>query len=67
MEFLRDNGMRGAPQLPYSPDFTPSDLYLFRHVKGCLSGFSFADADNSGAFDTPGGFSRVDGAAEKMY
>jgi hypothetical protein len=27
------------------PDLTPSDFYLFSCLKGCLSGYSFADAD----------------------
>jgi hypothetical protein len=26
---------------PYSPDFTPSDFFLFGHIKYCLQGISF--------------------------
>jgi hypothetical protein len=36
MEFL---------QPPFSPNFTPSNFYLFGHMKEWLSGFSFIDAD----------------------
>jgi hypothetical protein len=37
--------MEKTPHLPYSPDLTLSDFYLFGHVKNRLAGASFADAD----------------------
>jgi hypothetical protein len=37
--------MKSAPHPPSSPDLTPSDFYLFGHVKRCLAGLSFEDAD----------------------
>jgi hypothetical protein len=36
--------MKSAPHPPYSSDLTPSDFYLFRHVKRSLAGISFDDA-----------------------
>jgi hypothetical protein len=37
--------MKSGPDLPCSPDLTPSDFYLFGHVKRCLADLSFKDAD----------------------
>jgi hypothetical protein len=37
--------MRSAPHPPYSPDFVLSDFSLFEHVKRCLAGLSFEDAN----------------------
>jgi histone-lysine N-methyltransferase SETMAR len=37
--------MKSAPHPPYSPDLATSDFYLFGHVKRCLAGLSFEDAD----------------------
>jgi hypothetical protein len=37
--------MKSAPHLSYSPDFAPSDFYLFRDVKRYFTGLSFEDAD----------------------
>jgi hypothetical protein len=31
--------MKQAPHSPYSPDLTPSDFFLFGHVKGKLMGY----------------------------
>jgi hypothetical protein len=36
--------MKSALHPPYSPDFAPSDFYLFGHVKRCLADLSFEDA-----------------------
>jgi hypothetical protein len=37
--------MKLTPHPPYSPDLAPSDFYLFGHVKRCLAGLPFDDAD----------------------
>jgi hypothetical protein len=37
--------MKSAPHPLCSPDLAPSDFYLFGHVKRCLAGLSFEDAD----------------------
>jgi hypothetical protein len=37
--------MKAAPHPPYSPDLAPPDFYLFGHIKGCLAGLSFENAD----------------------
>jgi hypothetical protein len=37
--------MKSAPHPPYSPDFALSDFCLFGHVKRCLAGLSFENAD----------------------
>jgi hypothetical protein len=44
-QYFNENRMKSAPHPPYSPDLTPSDFYLFGHVKRCLAGLSFEDAD----------------------
>jgi hypothetical protein len=38
--------MTHAPHPPYSPDFTPTDFFLFGDIKQQFSGCSFDDADN---------------------
>jgi hypothetical protein len=43
---MEQNAMKRAPHPPYSPNLAPSDFYLFGHVKHCLSGSAFADADS---------------------
>jgi hypothetical protein len=37
--------MRLATHPPYSPDLTPSDFFLFEHVKNCLQGITFHSHD----------------------
>jgi hypothetical protein len=44
-DYMEQNGMKRASHLPYSPDLALSDLYLFGHVKRCLAGNAFEDAD----------------------
>jgi hypothetical protein len=45
-QFIVQSGMRMAIHLPYSPDITPSDFYLFGHMKGRLIGESFEMGEN---------------------
>jgi hypothetical protein len=42
---MEENGLERASRPPYSPHSTPSDFYLFGHVKHCLRGQSFETAD----------------------
>jgi hypothetical protein len=42
---MEQSGMKRAPHPPYPPDLAPSDFYLFGHVKGCVAGNAFEDAD----------------------
>jgi hypothetical protein len=44
-QYFNQNRMKSAPHPPYSLDPAPSDFYLFRCVKKCLTGFLFEDAD----------------------
>jgi hypothetical protein len=44
-QYFNENGMKSAPHPPHSPDLAPPDFYLFGHVKRCLAGLSFEDAD----------------------
>jgi hypothetical protein len=44
-QYCNENRMKSAPHPPWSPDLTPSDFYLLGHVKRCLAGLSFEDAD----------------------
>jgi hypothetical protein len=37
--------MKSAPYPPYSHDPAPPDFYLFGHIKKCVAGVSFEDAD----------------------
>jgi hypothetical protein len=39
--FCEDNGLWLAPHPPYSPDFAPSDFFLFGYVKERLNGMVF--------------------------
>jgi hypothetical protein len=45
LDFLRRNAMKRAQHPPYSPDFAPSDFYLFGRVKQLLTGYEFADRE----------------------
>jgi hypothetical protein len=45
-QYFNKNRMKLASHPPYSPDLAPSDFYLFEHVKRCLAGLSFGDADH---------------------
>jgi hypothetical protein len=36
LAFIEQNGMKRASHLPYSPDLTLSDFFLFDHIKGFL-------------------------------
>jgi hypothetical protein len=42
--FFKDHGMETVPHPPYSSDIVPSD-FSFGHVKRCLAGRSFLDAE----------------------
>jgi hypothetical protein len=44
-QYFTENRRQLAPHPPHSPDLAPSDFYLFGHVKRCLAGLSFDDAD----------------------
>jgi hypothetical protein len=37
--------MTSVPHPPYFPDLVPPDFCLFDHVKKCLAGLSFEEAD----------------------
>jgi hypothetical protein len=39
--FCEENGLRLAPNPPYSPDLAPSDFFLFGYVKESLKGMVF--------------------------
>jgi hypothetical protein len=43
--FFEQNKMKPASHPPYSPDFAPSDFFLFDYIKGCLADFWFENAD----------------------
>jgi len=42
---VKDIGFEQLSHPPYSPDLTPSDFYLFRHLKQHLRGTRFFDDD----------------------
>jgi len=42
---VKDIGFEQLYHPPYSPDLTPSDFYLFRHLKQHLRGTRFFDDD----------------------
>jgi hypothetical protein len=44
-QYFNKDRMKSAPHPLYSPDLALSDFYLFGHVKRCLAGVSFEDAD----------------------
>jgi transposase len=46
MDFLNANGMKKNPHPPCSPDFAPSEFFLFADVKRRLNGYSFDNADD---------------------
>jgi hypothetical protein len=39
--FYEENRLRLALHPAYSPDLTPSDFFLFSHIKHCLQGIAF--------------------------
>ena len=43
--FLTKNGMTPVPQLPYSPNLTPSDFLLFPQMKKVLKKKHFANVE----------------------
>jgi histone-lysine N-methyltransferase SETMAR len=44
-QFITKNHIGRVPHPPYSPDFTPSDFWLFVHVKTSLVGQAFDEPD----------------------
>ena len=42
---LKKNGMTSMPHPPYLPDLTPSDFFLFPHMKKVLKQKWFADVE----------------------
>jgi hypothetical protein len=77
-QYFNENRMKSTPHPPCSPDLVPSDFYLFGHIKRCLAGFSFEDADQLLAAvegvlegieksDLASGLSRVDGPIKEIY
>jgi hypothetical protein len=44
-QYLEDNNLKNAPHAPYSPDFAPSDFFLFGHVKRLPQGTGFQTAE----------------------
>ena len=42
---IRECKLKQLNHLPYSPDLTPSDYYLFRNLKSHLCGTRFRDND----------------------
>jgi hypothetical protein len=44
-QYFNRNRMKSALYPPYFPNLAPSDFYLFGHIKRCLAGLSFEDAD----------------------
>jgi len=45
-EFLTKKGILVFPQLPYSPDLSPCDFFLFPELKFYLKGSHFGTVDN---------------------
>jgi hypothetical protein len=43
-EHIDHNSLKRAPHPPYSPDFGPSDFYLFGSVKHQLQKYEFTEA-----------------------
>jgi histone-lysine N-methyltransferase SETMAR len=43
-QYFKENRIKSAPHLPYSPDLAPSDFDLLGDVKRCLASLSFEDA-----------------------
>jgi hypothetical protein len=43
--FMERNATKKASHLLYSPDLSPSNFYLFGHVKKLLRGYEFADPE----------------------
>jgi hypothetical protein len=39
--FCEENWLRLAVHPPNSPDFAPSDFFLFGHIEHCLQGIAF--------------------------
>jgi hypothetical protein len=44
-QYFNDHRMKSTLHPPCSPDLAPSDFYIFGHIKRCLTGLSFEDAD----------------------
>jgi histone-lysine N-methyltransferase SETMAR len=44
-QFMTENHIRRVPHPPYSPDFAPSDFWLFGHLKTSLAGQTFDDPE----------------------
>jgi histone-lysine N-methyltransferase SETMAR len=44
-QFITENHIERAPHPPYSPDLTPSDLWIFGHVKALLVGQTFDERE----------------------
>jgi hypothetical protein len=61
-DYMEQNGMKRTLHPQYSTDLVPSDSYLFGHVKVCLTGNAFEDADE--LFGTVQGI--VDGIEKMM-
>jgi len=45
-EFLAEKSLLVVPQLPYSPDLSPCDFFLFPRLKNHLKGLHFVTLDN---------------------
>jgi transposase len=43
--FCEENGLGLAVHPPYSPDLTPSNFFLFGHIKHCLQGIAFPSSE----------------------
>jgi hypothetical protein len=46
MEYMDHNSLKRVPHPPSSPDVTPSDFYLFGHVKHQLQGYESTEGVN---------------------
>ena len=46
VEFLAKQGIPVVPQLPYSPDLSPCDFFLFQRLKFRLKGRHFGTVEN---------------------
>jgi hypothetical protein len=44
-QYLDENGLRSAAHPRYSPDLTPSNFFLFGHLKRMLQGTEFQNAE----------------------
>ncbi|KAA6403831.1 MAG: putative mariner transposase [Streblomastix strix] len=46
-KIITKNNIIRLHQLPYSPDLSPSDFYLFGYLKGALEGITFKSAEQA--------------------